>query len=504
MAISFRDDPFARGFFAPLRFEADIHDCEVEGTIPSEIDGTFYRTCIDRRYPQRHPRDIPFNSDGMVDMFRIRNGHCDFRTRYVRTPRYVIERRERRSLFGVYRNRNTNDPLVADVSMNTANTTPIVHAGKLFSLKESNPPMRMDPHTLETFDEYTFEGTMTAASFTAHPKIDPRTGEMLAFSYEAKGDLTDDLAIHFFDPVGTLERTVWVKAPAVTMMHDWAITDKHVILPTTGMITDRARLQAGQDHFYYDPHQPSYVGIMPRDGTAADMRWFRGPPDRSMVVHTLNARTVGDKVILDTPVGGGNFNPQFANYDGSPFDHGARANTIRRWTFDLSSSSETWEEEILFPGIMPTSFARMDDRYLTQDFRWSFNMLNDPELPWDAEASGIPVGGAANAWYRFDHAQGTIDKFYAGTTHSLFEPQFVPRRDDAPEGDGYIIGVANDFAAMRSELVIADAQHLADGPVARVLMPFRLHMQVHGWWVPSSYLPFEFGKDHDYNGPSYG
>jgi len=79
----------------------------------------------------------------------------------------------------------------------------------------------------------------------------------------------------------------------------------------------------------------------------------------------------------------------------------------------------------------------------------------------------------------------------------------VPRCDGAPEGDGYIVGVANDYAAMRSELVIADAHHLADGPVARVLMPFRLHMQVHGWWVPASTLPFDFGHDYDYHGPDY-
>lgn len=503
MAVNFSGDPFAQGFFAPMRFEADIHDCEVEGEIPADLDGTFYRTCVDRRYPQRHPRDIPYNSDGMVDMFRIRNGHCDFRTKYVRTPRYVIERRERRSLFGVYRNSLTNDPLARDVSMNTANTTPIVHAGKLFALKESSPPMWLDPHTLETHEEHTFGGAMTAKSFTAHPKIDPVTGEMLAFSYEAKGDLSDDLAIHFFKPDGTLERSVWVKAPAVTMMHDWAITHKHVILPTTGMVTDRARLEAGEDHFYYDPSQPAYVGIMPRDGEAKDIRWFRGPPDRSMIVHTLNARTVGNKVILDTPVAGGNFNPQFANIDGSPFDHEKRRNTVRRWTFDLDSPSDTWEEEILFEGIQPTSFARMDDRFLTLDYRWSFNLLTDPDLPWDAEASGVPVGSATNAWYRFDHQNQSVDKFFAGPTHALFEPQFVPRRDGAPEGDGYIVGVANDYAAMRGELVIADAQHLADGPVARVLMPFRLHMQVHGWWVPASTLPFDFGHDFDYHGPDY-
>jgi carotenoid cleavage dioxygenase len=504
MAVSFKDDLFATGFFTPMRFEADIHDCEVEGTVPADLDGSFYRTCIDRRYPQLHPNDIPFNSDGAVDMFRIRNGHVDFRSRYIRTPRYVAERKERRALFGVYRNKYTNDPSAREMSMNTGNTTPIVHAGKLFSLKESSPPMLLDPHTLRTVEEHDFGGKLTAKSFTAHPKIDPRTGEMIAFSYEAKGDLSDDLAVHFFDPQGNLTRSVWFKAPVVSMMHDFMITEKHVILPTTGMVTSRERLLQGLNHWAYDPSVPAWVAILPRDGDARDVQWFRGPPDRAMLIHATNARTVGDKVILDAPVARGNFNPQFPNIDGSPFDNEARKNTMRRWTFDLNSRGEGWEEEVIFRAIEPTSFSRMDDRYITQDFRYSFNLLSDPEMDWDEQRGGDLRGKVANAWYRFDHAENRVNKFFAGPTHSLFEPQFVPRRDDAEEGDGYLIGVANDFAEMKSELVIADARHLEEGAIARIKMPFRLHMQVHGWWVPASYLPFDFGYDHDYDGPQYG
>ena len=75
MTLTFHDDAFHTGFFAPMRFEADIHDCEVEGRIPPQLDGSFYRTCLDRRYPQRLPNDIPYNADGAVDLFRFRNGH---------------------------------------------------------------------------------------------------------------------------------------------------------------------------------------------------------------------------------------------------------------------------------------------------------------------------------------------------------------------------------------------------------------------------------------------
>ena len=98
MGINFSGDPTAVGFFAPLRFEADVHDCEVVGEIPPQLKGTFYRSCLDRQYPPRFSQDTPYNADGAVDMFRIADGHVDFRTRYIRTPRYEAEYSARRAL----------------------------------------------------------------------------------------------------------------------------------------------------------------------------------------------------------------------------------------------------------------------------------------------------------------------------------------------------------------------------------------------------------------------
>jgi carotenoid cleavage dioxygenase-like enzyme len=387
----------------------------------------------------------------------------------------------------MYRNPYTNDPSVAGVSMNTGNTTPVVHAGKLFCLKESSPPMLVDPHSLLTIGEYDFDGKLAGQTFTAHPKIDPVSGEMVAFSYEALGDLTDDVAVHFFDPSGRLTRQVWLKAPLVSMMHDFAITQRHVILPTTAMVTSLERLKQGLNHWAYDRNVPAWVGILPRDGEAKDLRWFKGPPDRAMLVHVTNARTEGNKVILDAPVARGNFNPQFPNLDGAPFDDEARRNTIRRWTFDLSrTGDDAWQEQILFPDIKPTSFTRIDDRYHTHAFRYSYNLL--------AEHGELP-----NAWYRLDYQLQRVERFSAGDRHGLLEPQFVPRAQDAAEGDGYLIGVANDYAQMKSELVIADAQQLEAGPIARVKLPFRLHMQVHGCWVSALDLPFDFDTDPDFS-----
>jgi carotenoid cleavage dioxygenase len=74
----------------------------------------------------------------------------------------------------------------------------------------------------------------------------------------------------------------------------------------------------------------------------------------------------------------------------------------------------------------------------------------------------------------------------------LAEMTFVPRKTGAPEGDGYLVGIADHRKENgRSDLVFVDTHDLAAGPVARVKMPYRVVGQVHGFWVPGDQLPKE-------------
>ena len=485
-------------FYSPKRFEADIHDCEVFGEIPKEVDGTFFRSCADRLYPKRLEKDITYNADGAVDQFRIRDGHVDFRTRYIRTERYVNEKKARRGLIGLYRNRHTMDPEFTGMSINSANTTPMVHAGKLLSMKEDSPPFWIDPHTLQSKGEFRFPDEngvdqMTAAAFTAHPKIDPVTGEMIAFSYCASGDLTKDIIFYWINPEGYITKKVQIESPVCCMMHDFAITQKHIVLNTTGMIQFEDRLKAGEIPYAYDKTVPTYVAILPRDGGAEDVRWFEGPADTSMMVHTINAVTEGDKVILDAPVSRGCFNPQFANRDGSPYDHECRKSTIQRWTFDLGSDDTTWKTEVLFGGTQASPFFRMDDRFISLPFRYAYGAVKDDGFPIEETAGELYKANLLNAWVIYDYKTGDMHKWHCGDSHCLNEPHFVPRSKDAPEGDGFIMGVRDNYAGMHSELIILDTKKFDEGPVAIVKMPFRLHTQIHGWWASNWDLPFEFG-----------
>jgi carotenoid cleavage dioxygenase-like enzyme len=302
-----------RGFNAPLRFDAEVRDCEVVGRIPADMDGAFYRVGGEFYYPPLFPDDAPLNADGYVSMFRVKNGKVDFRGRWVETERLKHQRSAGRQLYGYYRNPYTDDPSVKDPEhpnrRTVANTAPLVHNGKLFALKEDGLPHQIDPNTLATLGTWDFGGGWKSQTFTAHPKIDPVSGDMIAYGNEATGLASDDLWIYRIDRRGAVKQEVRTHVPYVSVMHDMALTQKHMIFPFAGYVTSREGLESGKVHWGWDKTRPSCIGVLPRDGEAKDMRWFEGP--LRCMMHTFNAHDEGDKVVLYAPFYDGNFFPFF-------------------------------------------------------------------------------------------------------------------------------------------------------------------------------------------------
>lgn len=477
------------GFFAPMRFEADITDCEVIGKVPADLDGAFVRVGGEFLYPPKFPDDAALNSDGYVSSFRFRNGAVSFHGKWVKTHRYQQLVAAQRQLYGYYRNPFTDDDSVKDPKhpnlRTVSNTSPIAHAGKLFTLKEDGLPHEINPSTLETLGPYDFNGQWKSETFTAHPKIDPVSGQMIAFGYEATGLATDDIFIGTFDKTGRLEREVRIKQPYVSVIHDMAVTQKHILLPFGGYVTSMDRLKAGKVHWGWDQTKPSMIGVLPRDGDAKDVRWFKGP-ERCMM-HTFNAYTEGSKIVLYAPFFDSNFFPFFPPVDGSPWNPQKAKAYVRRITLDLKSKKDTWTEEVLWP-FNVVDLGRIDTRFMTLRQRYGYTGYADAKRPFDEARAGNLRGRVTNSYGRFDFETGKLNSYFAGPTHSLQECCFVPRPGSTEEGDGYLIGVASNYADMRSELIIADARDLEAGDIARVILPFRSSAQVHGLWADATEL----------------
>ena len=477
----FPDTPSFTGFNTPSRVEADIMDLPCEGTIPPELNGAFYRVQPDPQFPPRLGDDIAFNGDGMITRFHIHDGKCDFKQRWAKTDKWMLENEAGKALFGAYRNPLTDDDSVKGRIRSTANTNAWIFAGKLWAMKEDSPSLLMDPVTLETFGFEKFGGKMTGETFTAHPKIDPKTRNMVAIGYAAGGLCTDDVTYYEINPQGELIREIWFKAPYYCMMHDFGITEDYLVLHIVPSIGSWERLEKGLPHFGFDTTMPVYLGIIPRrDGvTDMDIRWFKR--DNCFASHVLNAWQDGTKIHFLVPEAKNNMFPFFPDVHGAEFNPIQAMPRLSDWTVDMASNGQEFDS-ISQLTETASEFPRIDDRFTGMKTRYGWGLEIDMSRP--VELKGGSAGGfLMNCLFLKDLETGAEQHWWCGPTSSLQEPCFVPRSNEAPEGDGWIIQVCNRLAEHRSDLLIFEALAIENGPIATINTPIRLRFGLHGNWA---------------------
>lgn len=474
MAVEFADIPLYRGWGAPMRIESDLRDLEIGfGKLPADLQGTLYRCGPDRQYPPMFKNDVFIDGEGMAHMFRFDGGHVDYRSRWVRNERFLLQEKARRSLFGRYRNRYTNDPSVAGKSMGTANTNAVWHGKKLLVLKEDSLPVEIDPDTLETRGTWSFAGAVKSVSLTAHPKLDLHRNELLMFSYQALGDGTRDFAFYIADAEGRIAHEMWFEMPYPGMVHDFAVTETHVVAPFFPLITDMDVVRDGGPYYRWHAEKRSHFAVLPRRGNASEIRWFQGPAVSAG--HMMNAYNEGSRVHLDLCLYQGNCFEFFPSADGSPFRPAPPQ--LTRLTFDLAGSSDTFEARLLT--ATPFEMPKCDDRYVGKRYRYGYGICRSPST-----RTGEMGLGAIGC---FDHEHGALATWSPGENCGVHEPNFVVR-PGAAEGDGYILAIVNRLAENRSDLAVLDAGHVADGPLALLKLPVRVRSTFHGMWVPQRAL----------------
>lgn len=477
----FPQTPSFTGFNTPSRIEADIANLVHEGSIPPELNGAFYRVQPDPQFPPRLSDDIAFNGDGMITRFHFHDGQCDFRQRWAKTDKWKLENAAGKALFGAYRNPLTDDDSVKGQIRSTANTNAFVFGGKLWAMKEDSPALVMDPATMESFGFEKFGGKMTGETFTAHPKIDPKTGNMVAIGYAASGLCTDDVTLYEISPTGEMLYEAWFKVPYYCMMHDFGMTEDYLVLHIVPSIGSWERLEKGLPHFGFDTTMPVYLGIIPRraDLKQEDIRWFKR--DNCFASHVMNAWQDGTKIHFDIPEAKNNMFPFFPDVHGAPFNGQEAMSYLTRWTVDMASNSENFES---ITQLTQTAgeFPRIDDRFAGRPYRHGWMLEMDYRRPVDLKG-GSAGGLLMNCLCHIDHETGREQHWWCGPVSSLQEPCFIPRSPDAAEGDGWIVQVCNRLEEHRSDLLLFDALDIEKGPIATINIPIRLRFGLHGNWA---------------------
>jgi carotenoid cleavage dioxygenase-like enzyme len=473
------------GSNTPRRTEISIRNLEVEGEIPAEVEGAFFRAVPDNAHAPMFEDDIALNHDGMIARFNFERGAVDFDIKYVETERYKAEKQARRALFGRYRNPFTDDPSVAGMDRTVANTTPVWHGGRLFMTKEDGRGYEINPHSLATEGKWDYYGALRSETFTAHPRIDPVTGEMFFFGYEAGGLCSLDVAYGIADRDGNLTREQWFKQPYCSTIHDFVVTEKYAIFPIFPTLADLDRIKSGGAHWAHHQDKPSYLGIMPRYGDVKEIKWIEGPVGVS-VFHEVNAYDDGNLVHIDLCLTDTNAFPFMREAGGIQRDQREIQGALTRWTIDMSQAEPAIQERPLGPpGDLPRLADKDQGRPYIHAWYLSMNPQGGPPMP------GGPVGMNFNALVRIEIGNGRIDLMGVPPGAAISEPAHVPSNE--PGHDGWLLSVVDipghpDPSQQRpgdysSELWVIEAGDVGKGPVAKVKTGLALRSQVHGTWV---------------------
>jgi carotenoid cleavage dioxygenase-like enzyme len=453
-----RLNPYLAGNFAPVRSEDDF-ELTVRGQMPRDLHGALFRIGPNPQFDPIEPHHW-FFGDGMVHGLYVEDGKVRYRNRYVRTPKWELEREHGRALFSI--DPRAADPLSFGNEGGVANTNIVWHGGKLLALEEAHHPFEMDRQTLDSrgYDR-PYKGNVTA-----HPKIDPVTGEMVWFAYGVgQMPLSAGMSYGVTAADGTVLQRQEFQAPYASMVHDFMVTENHVLFPVLPLTASLERAMAGGPAFAWEPQKGSFVGVMRRDGDVSSIRWFN--TEACYVFHPLNAWEADGKLYAD--VMRYDVAPLFPNADGSPGQGGGAR--LVRWTFDLAASSDAIKEEPL--DDLEGEFPRLDPRFETRRHRHGW---------YAADRQGGRVTGLDTIAH-LDLQTGRRQTYELDGGDVTSEPVFVPRSATAAEGDGWLTAVIYRAGEDRSDFVVFEAQDVAKGPIATAQIPRRVPFGFHGNWV---------------------
>ncbi|MCB0948342.1 MAG: carotenoid oxygenase family protein [Mycobacterium sp.] len=434
---------FQRGNYAPVADELTEFDLPVDGAIPTEVTGWYLRNGPNPRNPNAHW----FTGDGMIHGVRIEDGRAAwYRNRWVRTDSFKKE-------FPLYNADGTRN-----LRASVANTHIVNHAGRTLALVESSLPYEITTD-LETVGAYDFGGKLDN-SMTAHPKICPTTGEMHFFGY---GNIfAPHVTYHRADADGQLIVSRPLEVKALTMMHDFALTQNYVVFMDLPIVfnLDVAMASPGDMPYRWDDSYGARLGVLRRDDPHGEVRWFEIDP--CYVFHVANAYDA------EEPASGvSSIVVQAVRYpelwrDDAGFD---AEGVMWTWTVDLRSGTVT--ERQLDDRVV--EFPRIDDRLATLRARYAVSVGDHSLIRHD-----LTTGQAA------EHPFGTPDS-RGGPGEAVFVPS---TSGPADESSGWYLGYVYDPVRDGSDLVIIDASDFSGPPVARIKLPQRVPYGFHGNWIP--------------------
>jgi len=440
-------NPFLEGNLAPVTEETTVFDLKITGTLPPELDGRYVRNGPNPLGPVDAAKYHWFTGDGMVHGLRLRDGKAEwYRNRWVRSNAVADKLGEP----------HVASDWPADHTAFAANTNVIGHVGSTWAIVEAgSPPVELS-YELDTVRISSLGGTLPQA-FSAHPKRDPLTGELHAMTYWwGWGNQIQYLVV---GTNGQVRRTVDIPLPGGPMVHDIAFTQKYILvfdLPCVFKIEDA--MSGSSLPYSWDPSYEARVGLLPREGTAADIKWFT--INSCYIFHPMNAYDDGDTVVLDAVRHSKMFDTERRGPNEGP-------PTLDRWRLNTVTGVAT-EERI---DDRPQELPRINESLVGLAYRYGYT-------------AGIGQGFVQDTLIKVDMHTGRTQARTDTSRYGYGEPVYVAREGSTAEDDGYVMALRFDAETSTSDLAVFDARAITDDPIAVVHVPVRIPNGFHGNWIP--------------------
>lgn len=432
--------------FDALLDEHDYVIDRVEGKLPAGLRGTLYRNGPGKWEAGGQPLGHIFDGDGMLSMFVIDGERVRYRNRYVRTNHYLGGLQSRGA---PQRGIGTLKPggiraNALRLPANVANTSVVLHAGELLALWENGNPHALDPDTLETLGRQNFDGGLRRlGAFSAHPKVDPETGDLFNFGFEMFP--RPMLRCYRVDPRGCLHHLRDVHLSEPVFNHDFALTERHMVFVIDPIMIELRALPAVAlglrcfDHaLRFRASKGTTVVLVPRDG---------GKPrvvqtEALMHFHVNNAYEDGADTVVDLV----------------PWD--LEWNELKPHLRDFRNTAATslgghLTRLRVTPGgrVLRDRLSAATGEFPQYDWRLTGRAHRYSYLAARLGSCILP-----DAVVKTDHQTGTERSHVLPAGHVVGEPIFVPRAADAGEDDGWLLAVVYDPVEHCSRLLVLSAR----------------------------------------------
>lgn len=479
---SYERSDWASAFVNVEKELTDVELIPASGTVPTELNGTFYRNGPGRMERDGHRVHHPFDGDGMIAAMRFEGGRVQLSNRYVRTEGWLAEEKAGKVLYrGVFGSQKPGGRLANAFDLrlkNIANTNVVRLGDQLLALWEAAEPHALDPLSLETRGLSRLDGVLKKGeAFSAHPRFDPgHHGRPCMVTFGVKTGPRSTIRLMEFatdgSDAGTLLHDRSDSFPGFAFLHDFAITPNWAVFLQNAIAFNPLPFVTGEKGaaqcLTSQPGGKGRFWLIPRDsGSFAGQRpRILDAPD-GFVFHHLNAFEEGDEVVVESIVYEDfpSIGPDddFAQVDFEKVPEGI----LHRCRLDLSR--EQVQTERISKRTCEFAMVNPQRQGLSARYAWM--------AVTEREEGNDPL----QAIQKLDLRSGSTHTWSAAPRGFVSEPLMVRRPGADTEDDGWVLDLVWNGARASSDLVILDAQDLSE--VAVLELPLAVPHGLHGSWA---------------------